>query len=253
MAETSSQYIAHHLLHWRVDSGFWGVDLDAWLLAIGLGVLFLWGFRWAAIRATAGVPGKWQAFVEIIIEFVDKTVKETFHGKNAMIAPLALTIFIWVFLMNFMDLLPVDLLPTALGFIGIHNFRSVPTADLNITFGLSVPVFFMIVYYNFKVKGFVEVMKEIFFKPFGPWLLPINFLFKMVEELVKPLSLGLRLFGNMFAGELIFILIAGLLPWWFQWVPGGIWSIFHILVITLQAFIFMMLTIVYLSMAHESH
>jgi len=199
------------------------------------------------------VPGKLQCFIEMIIEFVDKTVRETFHGKNPLIAPLALTIFVWVFLMNFMDLIPVDFLPSILGFIGIHDFRSVPTADPNITFGMSIPVFLLIVFYNFKVKGLKGLSLEVFTKPFGVWLLPINVIFRLIEELVKPLSLALRLFGNMFAGELIFILIAGLLPWWIQWAPGGIWSIFHILIITLQAFIFMMLTIVYLSMAHESH
>jgi F-type H+-transporting ATPase subunit a len=260
--QTSAQYVTHHLGHWQLNvlnwsittnnNGFWTINLDTMSLALILGVSFLFLFRYAAVRMVSGVPGGLQNFVEVMIEFVDGLVKETFHGESSLIAPLALTIFIWVFLMNFMDLIPVDLLPSILSFVGVHDFRSVPTADPNITFGLSIPIFVLIIFYNFKVKGLLGVGKEVFFKPFGVWLFPINFVFKMIEEFVKPLSLALRLFGNLFAGELIFILIA-IMPFWIQWVPGGIWSIFHILIIVLQAFIFMMLTIVYLSMAHETH
>jgi len=198
------------------------------------------------------VPGKVQNFVEILIEFVDKTVRESFHGRSMLIAPLALTIFVWIFLMNFMDLLPVDLLPAILSLFGVHYFRSVPTADPNATFGMSLSVFFLIIYYNLKIKGIGGLGKEMLTLPFGARLFPVNILFRLLEECVRPVSLSLRLFGNLFAGELIFILVA-LLPWWIQWTFGGVWAIFHILIILIQAFIFMMLTIVYLSMAHESH
>lgn len=259
---SSADYVEHHLGHlqlnlqtWAIttnQAGFWVLDLDAWLLALILGIGFLTLFRFVAVRAISGVPGGLQNFVEMIIEFVEKLVKETFHGESSLIAPLALTIFVWVFLMNFLDLLPVDLLPAILSWGGVEHFRSVPTADPNMTFGLSIPVFALIIFYNFKAKGLAGVAKETFTKPFGIWLFPFNVIFRIIEEIVKPLSLALRLFGNLFAGELIFILIA-LLPWWIQFVPGGIWSIFHILIIVLQAFIFMMLTIVYLSMAHDKH
>lgn len=259
---SSAEYVEHHLGHlqlnlqtWSIatnQTGFWVLDLDAWLLALVLGIGFLALFRFVAVRAISGVPGGLQNFVEMIVEFVEKLVKETFHGESNLIAPLALTIFVWVFLMNFLDLLPVDLLPAILSWGGVEHFRSVPTADPNMTFGLSIPVFALILFYNFKAKGLSGVVKETFSKPFGIWLFPFNVIFRIIEEIVKPLSLALRLFGNLFAGELIFILIA-LLPWWIQFIPGGIWSIFHILIIVLQAFIFMMLTIVYLSMAHDKH
>ena len=257
---TTQGYVQHHLEHlmWNLhtgglgNGGFLTLNLDTFVLSIILGLLFLVTFGWAARRVTSGVPGKWQAFVEIILEFVDGLVKETFHGKDALLAPLSLTIFIWVFLMNFMDLLPVDLIPRLLSLVGVPYFRAVPTADPNMTFGMSIMVFFLIIFYNFRSKGVIGVGKEMLTAPFGKFLFPINIIFRCVEEFVKPLSLALRLFGNMFAGELIFILIA-LLPFYVQWIPGGIWSIFHILIIVLQAFIFMMLTIVYLSMAHQGH
>lgn len=258
----SADYVDHHLGHLQLNlqnfsitsgsNSFWVLNLDSTLVSLFLGITFLIIFRYVAVHVVTGVPGKLQNFVEIVLEFVEKLVKETFHGENNLIAPLALTIFVWVFLMNLLDLLPVDLLPYLFSLAGAEHFRSVPTSDPNITFGLSIPVFFLIIYYNFKIKGFSGVAKEFFCKPFGIYLFPVNFLFKAIEELVKPLSLALRLFGNMFAGELIFILVA-IMPWWVQFVPGSIWSIFHILIIVLQAFIFMMLTIVYLSMAHESH
>lgn len=257
---TSQEYVQHHLNHLMLNlhngtisnGGFFTLNLDTFLLSVVLGLIFLTTFRFAAGRATAGVPGKWQAFVEIILEFVDGLVKQTFQGKDALLAPLSLTIFIWVFLMNLMDLLPVDLLPRLLGLVGVPYFRAVPTADPNLTFGMSIMIFFLVIFYNLRSKGVVGLLKEMLTEPFGKALFPINFIFRLVEEFVKPLSLALRLFGNMFAGELIFILIA-LLPFYAQWMPGGIWSIFHILIIVLQAFIFMMLTIVYLSMAHQSH
>ncbi|MBI5447982.1 MAG: F0F1 ATP synthase subunit A [Gammaproteobacteria bacterium] len=256
---STSHYIQHHLEHltyrWpgvTTETSFWTFNLDTLFFSAFLGILFCSLFYFAAKRVTSGVPGKLQNFVEMLMEFVDTQVKDTFHGRNALIAPLALTIFTWVFLMNFMDLLPVDLLPKIASMLGIEHLRVVPTADPNLTFSLSLTVFFLIIFYSIKIKGVGGFIKEITCTPFGIWLLPVNFILKVVEEIAKPLSLALRLFGNMYAGELIFILIA-LLPWWAQWPLGGVWAIFHILIITLQAFIFMMLTIVYLSLAHESH
>jgi F-type H+-transporting ATPase subunit a len=187
-----------------------------------------------------------------MVEFVDTQVKDTFHGKNEVIAPLALTIFCWVFLWNLMDLVPVDLLPEIAAVLGIPYLKVVPSTDLNATFALSLSVIFLMYYYSLKVKGVVGFSKEILFHPFGKYFVPFNILLRIVEDLAKPISLALRLFGNLYAGELIFILIA-LLPWWLQWTLGLPWAIFHLLIITLQAFIFMVLTIVYLSMAHEDH
>lgn len=233
-------------------SGFWVLQLDTLFFSSLLGCIFLWVFMRVARNVTAGVPGSLQNFVETIIEFVDQQVKDTFHGRSQLIAPLALTIFCWVFLMNFMDLLPVDLLPKLFGAFGVPHLRSVPTTDPNLTFALSLSVFVLIIFYSFKIKGAKGFIRELTCVPFGIYLLPVNFILRVVEEVAKPISLALRLFGNLYAGELIFILIA-LLPWWAQWPLGGVWAIFHILIITLQAFIFMMLTIVYLSLAHESH
>lgn len=259
---TPTEYIAHHLEHlalnlktgqWIDDGSFWVINLDSLAISWILGALFLFLFRFAAVRVTAGTPGKLQNFVETMVDFVQGLVKESFHGECALMAPLSLTIFVWIFLMNFMDLLPVDLIPCFLNLFGVTHFKVVPTADPNITFGLSIGVFFLVMFYNFKIKGLSGFVKESLTFPFGPWLFPINIMFRLVEELVKPFSLSLRLFGNMFAGELIFVLVAAMLPWWSQWLPGGIWAIFHILIITIQAFIFMMLTIVYLTMAHEQH
>ncbi len=270
--QTSSEYIVHHLTNLKLDlttmqfdahaDGFWVLNVDSLFFSITLGLLFLFFFRMAARKATAGVPSGLQNFVELMIEFVDTQVKDTFSGKSELVAPLALTIFVWVFLMNFMDLLPVDLLPYAATFVGIDYLKVVPTTDPNVTLGMSISVFLLIVFYSLKVKGPVGFGMEFITHPFfiksGPLILlnivlvPFNFVLKTIEEIAKPLSLGLRLFGNLYAGELIFILIA-LLPFWVQWALGGPWAIFHILVITLQAFIFMMLTIVYLGMAHEHH
>lgn len=254
---SASDYIQHHLqnLSYKADGvtgGFWTWHLDTLGISFFLGVLFLILFYMAARRASSGIPGGLQNFVEVIVEFVDKQVKDSFHGRSALIAPLALTIFVWVFLMNFMDLLPVDALPRLAGLVGLHHFKVVPTTDLNLTFGLSISVLFLIIFYSIKIKGITGFAKELFSSPFGPKLFPLNFIFNLLEILARPISLALRLFGNLYAGELIFILIA-LLPWWIQWPLGGVWAIFHILIITLQAFIFMTLTIVYLSLAHESH
>lgn len=249
---TAAGYIDHHLAHWTIGSGFWSLHVDTMIFSWLLGIAFLAVFYLVARSATAGVPSGLQNFVEMMLEMVSRQVTDTYHGKNKLIAPLALTIFIWVFLMNSMDLLPVDLLPRIAHFIGINKLRVVPTADPNVTMGMSISVFLLIIWFNFSKKGLFGVLKEFTCVPFGIWFLPLNFFLKMIEECAKPISLGLRLFGNLYAGELIFILIA-LLPWWAQWPLGGAWSIFHILIITIQAFVFMMLTIVYLSSAEESH
>jgi F-type H+-transporting ATPase subunit a len=245
-------YIVHHLTPLSVGEGFWTVHLDTLFFSAVLGALFVWFFKTAADKATSGVPGMMQNFVEMLVEFVDTQVKDSFHGHSKLIAPLGLTIFCWVFLWNFMDLFPVDLLPLVGQVMGIEYLRIVPSTDLNATFALSISVFMLIIFYSIKVKGVLGFAKELTCTPFGPWLMPFNLLLKLVEELAKPISLGLRLFGNLYAGELIFILIA-LLPPLLQPVLSFPWAIFHILIITLQAFIFMVLTIVYLSLAHEDH
>jgi len=255
-----SNYIKHHLHHLtEINEGFWTINIDTLIVSIVLGCFFCFIFRYVAVRATSGIPGRLQNFIEMIVVFVDTQVKDSFQGKSKLIAPLALTIFCWVFLMNFMDLLPVDVLPIVASWFGFHYFRGVPTADLNLTFGLSLAVLFIMFGFSVKAKGVVGFLKEFVTHPFAAesWtfkiiLAPFNLMLKLVEELAKPVSLALRLFGNMYAGELIFILIA-LLPPWSQWLLGGPWAIFHILIITLQAFIFMMLTIVYTSMASQHH
>ena len=251
-AHSSTEYILHHLTPLHVGEGFWTLHLDTLFFSAGLGVLFLWLFRKVAVSATSDVPGPLQNFCEILVEFVDTQVKDSFHGNNPVIAPLALTIFVWVFLWNLMDLVPVDLLPSIAAAIGIPYLKVVPSTDINATFALSISVLFLIYYYSLKVKGIKGFSKEVLFHPFGKWFMPANLLLRIVEDLAKPISLALRLFGNLYAGELIFILIA-LLPWYLQFLLGWPWAVFHILVITLQAFIFMVLTIVYLSMAHEDH
>lgn len=238
--------------------GFNAIHVDSMAWSIGLGILFCWLFRRVAKKAESGVPSGFVNLAEMVVEFVDNTVKDTFHGHNKMIAPLALTIFVWVFLMNFMDLIPVDLIPTALSWVGVHYQKVVPSTDPNITMGMALGIFILMLYYSIKVKGFGFV-KELTMNPFNhPLFIPVNLFMEVVGLLAKPFSLGLRLFGNMYAGEMIFILIAALFGAGVIWlVPAGLlqvgWAIFHILVITLQAFIFMVLTIVYLSMAHEDH
>jgi F-type H+-transporting ATPase subunit a len=273
-AQTSSEYISHHLQNLQVCSvdGEWvwnhcagnpmAINVDSMFFSVVLGLIFIWLFRGAAKKASSGKPGKLQAFVEIIIDFVDSSVKDTFHGKSNLIAPLALTIFVWVFLMNFMDLIPVDWLPMAAAGIGVPYLKVVPTTDVNITFGMSIAVFFLIIYYTIKNKGIGGFIAELTLHPIAPptkglgliaapLIIAFNFLLESVALLAKPLSLSLRLFGNLFAGELIFILIALLGIWQLPLHFG--WAVFHLLIVTLQAFIFMMLTIVYLSLASEEH
>ena len=238
--------------------GFNAIHVDSMLWSIGLGLVFCWLFRSVAKKAEAGVPSGMVNVLEMVVEFVDDTVRDTFHGHNKLIAPLALTVFVWVFLMNLMDLIPVDLIPSLLGLAGVHFQKIVPSTDPNITMGMALGVFILMLYYSIKVKGFGFV-KELTMNPFNHFLfIPVNLFMEVVGLLAKPFSLGLRLFGNMYAGEMIFILIAALFSAGVAWmVPAGLlqiaWSIFHILIIVLQAFIFMVLTIVYLSMAHEDH
>lgn len=262
-----SEYVSHHLGHaqacyadggWRMGSsaapceGFWTLHLDTLAVSILTGLLFVTVFWLAARRATASTPGGLQNFVETMVDFVDNSVKDSFHGKRDFVAPLALTVFGWVLLWNLMDLIPVDLFPMLGQAVGIEYLRIVPSADMNGTFALSLTVFALIIIYGFKGKGAGGYLKEFVTHPFGGMMFPFNIILNTVELVAKPISLAMRLFGNLYAAELIFILIA-LLPWWAQWLPGGAWAIFHILVIPLQAFIFMTLTIVYLSLAYESH
>lgn len=252
--QTTSEYIQHHLTNLHAGEGFWTFHIDTLLVSLVMG-LIVFGTMWLVARkATAGVPGRLQNFVEMVVDMVHSQVKDTFHGDSKLIAPLALTIFVWIFALNAMDVIPVDILPLVASWFGVGHLKVVATTDLNATFAMSLSVFFLIYFYSFKIKGFKGFSKEILFSPFGknPLLIPVNILFRIVEDIAKPISLALRLFGNMYAGEMVFILIA-LLPWYLQWTLGAPWAIFHLLIITLQAFVFMMLTVVYLSMAHESH
>jgi F-type H+-transporting ATPase subunit a len=289
-ALTASQYIKHHLQNmtygqhsdgtWGLahtaeeakEMGFMSINVDTMFWSILLGVLFLWIFRRAAKNATADTPSGLQNFIEMIIEFVDGSVKGAFNGRNPIVAPMALTIFIWVFLINFMDLIPVDWLPGAAAWIGAtffgadpHHvyFKVVPSTDPNATFGMALAVFMLSIYYSFKVKGVMGFMGELTLHPFSSKnkvlqlaFIPINFVLEFVALIAKPLSLSLRLYGNMFAGEMIFILIAIMYGGgWALGIFGGFlqlgWAIFHILIITLQAYIFMTLTIVYMDLAHQ--
>jgi F-type H+-transporting ATPase subunit a len=281
---TSGDYIKHHLQnmtfgqhadgHWGLahsaaeakEMGFWAFHLDSLGWSIALGVLFLWFFRRVAKSATAGVPSGMQNFAEWIMEFIDDSVRGSFTAKNPLVAPMAMTIFIWVFLMNFMDLIAVDFLPQVAAAIGgaagadPHHifFKVVPSTDPNITFGMALSVFVLMLFYSIKIKGLGGFLGELAFQPFGKWGLPVNLLLEGVTLISKPISLALRLFGNMYAGEMIFILIAimygaGVLLGSFAGVLQLGWAIFHILIITLQAFIFMTLTIVYMEMAHQEH
>jgi F-type H+-transporting ATPase subunit a len=279
---TTGDYIQHHLQNLqacKAESGEWvmnignnaadicsgnpmAINVDSMFWSVFLGLVFVILFRGAAKKASSGKPSKFQALVEIVVEFVDGSVKDTFHGTSRLIAPLGLTIFVWVFLMNLMDLIPVDWIPLAAGAAGITYMKVVPSTDVNVTFGMSIAVFFLIIFYTIKNKGVMGFVKEMTLHPIAPptkgigllvapLIIAFNFLLESVALIAKPISLSLRLFGNMFAGELIFILIALLgvyqLPLHFGW------AVFHVLIVTLQAFIFMMLTIVYLSLASESH
>jgi F-type H+-transporting ATPase subunit a len=281
--QSSAEYIKHHLTNltygqhadgsWGfahgaedlASMGFWSINVDSMLYSIGLGVLFLWGFRKAAKTATAGIPGGWQNFVEWLVEFIDESVRGSFSGKNPLIGPLALTIFVWVFLLNVMDLIPVDWLPWLAGMMGVGHLKVVPSTDPNITFGLSLSVFALVLYYSVKMKGLGGFAGELTLMPFQSnnkvvqvLFMPVNLLLEGVTLIAKPVSLSLRLFGNMYAGEMIFILIAlmyggGIMLGAFGGLLQLGWAIFHILIITLQAFIFMTLTIVYLDMASQEH
>lgn len=270
--QTANEYISHHLQNlqlcradgewvWNECSGFWTLNVDSMFFSVLLGVVFLTVFRLAARNVTTGRPGKFQASIEMMVEFVQTSVRDAFHGQNKLVAPLALTLFVWIFLMNLMDLVPVDWLPELGQAVGVEYLKVVPTTDVNVTFGMSLAVFALTIYYSLKIKGFVGFSKEFTMHPIAPptrgiglvaapLIIAFNFVLELVAFLSKPVSLSLRLFGNLYAGELIFILIALLglyqLPLHFGW------AVFHILIIILQAFIFMMLTIVYLSQAHET-
>lgn len=292
-ALTSTGYIKHHLQNWTYGlnpetsewgfahsaaeakaMGFWAIHVDTMLWSVVLGVIFLFFFRKAAKSASADTPSGLQNFVEWICEFIDTSVRGSFSGKNDIVAPLALTIFVWIFLMNLMDLVPVDWLPSLAGLIGANffgmdphhvYFKVVPTTDPNATIGMALSVFILTLYYSIKIKGIGGFMGELTLHPFeakNPLLkvafIPVNFFLEFVSLIAKPISLSLRLFGNMYAGEMIFILIAIMFSAGLTMgIVGGFlqlgWAIFHILIITLQAFIFMTLTIVYLDMAHSEH
>ena len=273
---TSTEYIKHHLQNLTFgmhpeeglgfahtaeeakEMGFWAIHVDTMGWSIVLGVLFLWLFRKVAKSATSDVPDGVQNFVELLIEFIDNNVRETFTGKNDLVAPIALTLFVWVLLMNLMDLVPVDWIPLIATALGIHFMKVVPTTDPNATFGLSLSVFALMIYYSIKVKGVGGFFGELAFQPFPKWMFPINLFLEGISLISKPVSLSLRLFGNLYAGEMIFILIALMYSGgWIFGIFGGVlqwaWAVFHVLIVLLQAFIFMILTIVYLDMAHQHH
>ena len=284
-ALTPAGYIHHHLTnltfgrladgHWAFahtaeeakEMGFWAINVDTMGWSIITGLIFFFLFRAAAKKVNAGVPGGLQNFVEMIIEFIDSSVRGSFSGKNPLLGPLALTVFVWIWLMNFMDLISIDWLPLLAQKFGEHvlgmdphhvYFKIVPSTDPNITFGMSLAVFWLILYYSVKNKGLGGFLGELAFQPFGKFGAPVNLVLEGVSLIAKPVSLALRLFGNMYAGETIFILIALMYSaGWALGLFGGVlqvgWAIFHILIITLQAFIFMTLTIVYLDMAHQEH
>jgi F-type H+-transporting ATPase subunit a len=264
-ALTPSEYITHHLTFNSQpvgDGSFWMLNYDSLVMSVLLGVVVMGLIWWVARGATAGVPSKGQAFVELIFSFVDDQVKNIFHGnRHSFIAPTALTVFLWVLAMNAMDFLPVDVMHHFVyAPLGLEHWRSVPTSDINTTFALALAVWFLMIFFSIKVKGFGGWIHELFYTPFGTkfWVLPLNFLFNLIEYVSKPLSHSLRLFGNMYAGEVIFLLLGmwaatGISGTIFGAILGAGWSIFHILIVALQAFIFMMLTVVYLAMAHESH
>jgi F-type H+-transporting ATPase subunit a len=282
-AHDSTYYIKHHLQNltfgqkadgsWGLahtaqeakDMGFWALNVDTFGFSLLLGLLFVLVFRAAAKQAVAGVPSGLQNFVEWVIEFIDNSVRGSFTGRNPMVAPLALTIFVWIFMMNFMDLMPIDWIPGLAGLLGLPFLKVVPTTDPNATFGMSISVFLLVLYYSVKMKGLGGFVGELTLQPFGKFGLPANLFLEGVNLLAKPVSLALRLFGNMYAGEMIFILLALMGGAWAGASIGGLtlfgsqvllslgWAIFHILIVTLQAFIFMTLTIVYLDMAHQEH
>jgi F-type H+-transporting ATPase subunit a len=278
-APSANEYILHHLtfLSNKEPTGvadFSVLHLDTVFFSVALAILFGGSFYLAARKATTGVPGKFQNFVELVVEFIDEQVRDTFHGTSKLLAPLALTIFCWVFLFNAMDVLPVDLLPAIGHAIGLGHLKVVPSTDVNATFALSLAVFVLIIFYSIREKGLGGFISEFTMQPFTAQnkvvkviLIPFNFILEIIPFLARPISLSLRLYGNLFAGEMIFLLLAVLSlhgveqlshfsGWLFvvaQFILALAWAVFHLLVITLQAFIFMVLTVVYLSMAHEHH
>ena len=271
----AGEYIKHHLTNltygqtadgsWGIahgadeiaEMGFWSINVDSMFFSIGLGVVFLWLFHRAAKKASSDAPTGWQNFVEMMIQFIDESVRGSYSGKSALVAPLALTIFVWIFLLNLMDLIAVDLVPWIVSLMGVPYLKIVPTTDPNITFGMSLTVFILVLYYSVKIKGPGGFFAELAFHPFPKYMMPVNLILEGVTLIAKPVSLALRLFGNLYAGEMIFILIALMYSGGMALgIFGGFlqlgWAIFHILVITLQAFIFMTLTIVYLDMASQT-
>ncbi|MDD2914572.1 MAG: F0F1 ATP synthase subunit A [Gallionella sp.] len=282
-AHTSAEYIKHHLQNltygqlpdgsWGVAHsaeeakamGFWALNLDTFIMSLLLGAIFMLVFRSVAKNISTGTPSGLQNFCEWAIEFIDSSVRGSFSAKNSMVAPLALTIFFWVFSMNLMDLLPIDYIPLLMSSLGVPFFKIVPSTDPNATFGMAIGVFLLVLYYSIKMKGLGGFVGELTLQPFGKWGMPVNLLLEGVNLIAKPISLALRLFGNMYAGEMIFILIALMGGAWAGASLGSAtlygsqillslgWAIFHILIVTLQAFIFMTLTVVYLDMAHQEH
>jgi F-type H+-transporting ATPase subunit a len=268
---SASEYIGHHLSFLTQPTeggGFWTVNVDSVVTAVVLGVLGLAFMRWIVSNASTSVPGKVQAFVEVVLDFIDEQARGIFHhgDRSKFVTPAAITVFVWVVLMNAMDHIPADLVSTVLGWVGIHEWRLVPTADVNTTFALSLSVFAMMIWFSIAAKGVGGWIHELFCAPFGNHVLlwPANFLFNCVEYISKPLSHSLRLFGNMYAGEILFLLLwlwaansaltlGGIAGWTTAVILAVGWEIFHILIVLLQAYIFMMLTIVYISMAHEHH
>ncbi len=272
--ETSQEYIEHHLTNltygnhpengWSFahsaaeasEMGFWSLNVDTMGWSIALGLLFLWLFNKAARTASAGVPDSFQNGIEMVVEFIDETVGTIFTHNNPLIAPMALTIFVWVLFMNTMDLIPVDWIPMFASSIGISHMKVVPSTDPNITMSIALSIFAFILYYSIKHKGIGGFFAELAFHPFPKWMAPVNLFLEGVTLIAKPISLGLRLFGNMYAGEMIFILIAILFGAGLGWalLASGlqlVWALFHVLIIALQAFIFAVLTVVYMTQAHD--
>ncbi|KAF1685735.1 F0F1 ATP synthase subunit A [Pseudoxanthomonas broegbernensis] len=259
---TPTSYIQHHLHNLTAQvgegGGFMTLHLDTLITSVLTGALMVFLFWLATRKATAGVPGKWQAFVEICLEFVDRQARDTYQGTSKLVTPIAITLFFWILLMNTMKMIPADFIAKPLEWVGVHYWKPVPTADVNATLGLSISVFFLTLFFALRAKGLGHFTLEFLTAPFGKWMMPFNLVLNTVEWLSKPISLAMRLFGNMFGGEIVFLLIwvlggAGLLGLLGGAVFGFGWMVFHLLVIPLQAFIFMMLSIVYLSLAEDSH
>ena len=258
---TPTGYIQHHLQNLTMSVGegsFWTLHLDTLITAVLMGLLIVFAFWTATRNATAGVPGKWQAFVEICLEFVDRQAKDTYHGPSKLVTPIAITLFFWILMMNLLKMIPADFIAKPLELVGVDYWKPVPTADVNATLGLSISVFFLMLFFALRAKGLGGFTKEFLTAPFGKWMMPFNLILNTVEWLSKPISLAMRLFGNMFGGEIVFLLIwvlggAGIIGAFAGGLFGLGWMLFHLLVIPLQAFIFMMLSIVYLSLSEDAH